>query len=392
MRDVRAALLAGGQGERMGRLTEHVSKPMVPYGGSCRLVDFSVANVVRSGIDELVVMSRHRERELLDHLLRSWDGRGGLHVNLGTHESLLPRNRRMAGDGLPRDLDLSVRPDELGTADALQHNAEWVFAPGAKDVLILHADHVYLFDYRPMIQAHRESNSDATIGVQRIARRYVSLFGMVEVDRDNRVLQLVEKPAEPTSDLVFTAFCVFRADALRDVLAQFAKLPADRWRHDISRDVLPAMIADKRRVRAFQVREYWADIGTVERYHQGHFELLWTPATLALNDLPRTLPGARPVFDRHDRIVTSAPLPAGAHVRESVIYPSCVIEPGARIERSVVLPGARVRASAEIHDTVIREQEVISGRRSGLGGLAWHPRRNGAAFAASKIEDFRSGI
>jgi ADP-glucose pyrophosphorylase len=49
MRDVRAALLAGGRGERMGRLTDAVCKPLVPYAGGCRLVDFSVANVVRSG-------------------------------------------------------------------------------------------------------------------------------------------------------------------------------------------------------------------------------------------------------------------------------------------------------------------------------------------------------
>ena len=42
--DVRAALLAGGLGERMGKVTDAVCKPMVPYAGACRLVDFSVAN------------------------------------------------------------------------------------------------------------------------------------------------------------------------------------------------------------------------------------------------------------------------------------------------------------------------------------------------------------
>src|SRR5690242_21205842 len=89
MHDVRAALLAGGRGERMGRLTDAVCKPMVPYAGSCRLVDFSMVNAVRSGVPETVVMSQHLERDLIDHLLRRWDGRGGMHVHLGPYEGML---------------------------------------------------------------------------------------------------------------------------------------------------------------------------------------------------------------------------------------------------------------------------------------------------------------
>lgn len=86
--DVRAALLSGGRGERMGRLTDTVCKPMVPYAGGCRLVDFSVANVVRSRVPEMVVMSHHMERDLIDHLVRRWDGCAGLHVHLGPYQGL----------------------------------------------------------------------------------------------------------------------------------------------------------------------------------------------------------------------------------------------------------------------------------------------------------------
>ncbi|HEY2442039.1 MAG TPA: sugar phosphate nucleotidyltransferase, partial [Streptosporangiaceae bacterium] len=227
MRDVRAALLAGGRGERMGRLTDAVCKPMVPYAGGARLVDFSVANAVRSGLPELVVMSQHLERDLIDHLMRRWDGRGGIHVHLGPYEGMFdPADRRA---GLPADAELPERPPERGTADALLTNSEWLFAGDCRDILVLHADHVYTFDYRPMLAAHREAEADVTIGVQRIERRFVRLFGMVELDEAGRVRRLVEKPAEPTSDLVFTAFCLFRADALQKVLAELDQRPADGW-------------------------------------------------------------------------------------------------------------------------------------------------------------------
>lgn len=369
MREVRAALLAGGLGERLGRLTDESCKPLVPYAGSCRLVDFSMANVARSGIPEVVVMSHHRERNLISHLLRSWEGRDGLHVHLGPHEELLSRATTNRRAGLPDDLDLPARAPELGTADALVANGEWVFASGCTDVLILHADHVYAFDYEPMLRAHREAGADATIGVQCIERRFVSLFGMVEVDERQAVQRLVEKPAEPTSDLVFTAFCLFRADVLREVLGTLAAQSLDSWRHDISRDVLPFMIANGLAVRAFQVGGYWADIGTVERYHLGHLELVTAPSVLPQDRVPVTLPGRRPARAHGDRILAADPLPAQACISESVVYPGCIIEPGAQIQRSVLLPGARVRAGASVRDTVVLAGESVTQEKSGLAAL-----------------------
>src|ERR1700677_2847583 len=147
---------------------------MVPYAGSCRLVDFSLANAARSGIPELVLMSQHLERDLIDHLLRWWDGRDGMHVHLGPHEAMVQRTGQ--GRGLVPDLTLPARPAERGTADALLTNAEWLFTPGCRDLLILHADHVYRYDYSPMLLEHRDTGVDVTIGVQRIERRFVHLF------------------------------------------------------------------------------------------------------------------------------------------------------------------------------------------------------------------------
>jgi valienol-1-phosphate guanylyltransferase len=366
--DVRAALLAGGRGARMGRLTDAMCKPMVPYAGGCRMVDFSMANAVRSGLPELVLMSQHLERDLIDHLLRWWDGSDQMHVHLGPYEKAVDPCDR--GAGLPADLSLPARPAERGTADALLTNAEWLFAPGCRDLLVLHADHIYLFDYRPMVREHRQTGADVTIGVQAIERRFVQLFGMVEVDSDGRVLNLVEKPAEPTSDLIFTAFCLFREDALQRVLTELSRLPSQAWQHDISRDILPLMISEGYKVQAFPVTGYWADIGTVERYLLGHLNLIRAPGALPLTDVPLTLPGARPELARPGGVVVSSgALPPGTRVHESVLYPGSMLEPGACVERSVVLPGALVTAGVRLRDTIALPGERLTESRSGLADL-----------------------
>jgi valienol-1-phosphate guanylyltransferase len=192
---------------------------------------------------------------------------------------------------------------------------------------------------------------------------------MVDVDQDQRVRRLVEKPAEPTSDLIFTAFCLFRADVLEKVLDVLSRRGDDGWRHDISHDVLPYMIAEGFHVQAFPVSGYWADIGTVERYLLGHLDLIGSPGALPLPQNPLTLPGAHPELVSPGGVITSEPVPDGTQVRDSVLYPGSVIEPGARVERSVVLPGARVRAGVELLDSVALADETLTHSRSGLAGL-----------------------
>ena len=351
MDDVRAALLAGGKGERLGRLTERVIKPLVPYGGTCRLVDFSLACAQRSGIAEVVLMSYERERDLIRHVLRWWDCQPGFRVHLGPNEHL--RQCEAA--------ELATRRPEFGTADALLSNEPYVFAEPVRDVLVQHADHVYLYDYGPMLAEHRAREADVTIAVQRIERRFVRLFGMVDVDPAGRVLRLVEKPAVPSSDLIFAAFAFFRAEVLRAVLHELAARPAG-WRHDISRDVLPYLIERGYSVRAFQVGQYWADIGTVERYHLGHLELLADPSLLPLDLRPRTLPA--PVLDGSNLLAPDCVLAGRAE--STVCYAGSAVEHGATVLRSILLPGARVRPGVSVRDSIVWPDEVLAADRIGL--------------------------
>jgi ADP-glucose pyrophosphorylase len=358
-------LLAGGKGERLGRLTERTIKPLVPYAGTCRLVDFSLANARHSGISEVVLMSRERERDLIKHVLHWWGGDAGFRVHLGPNEHL--SGRRADYDAI-RTRPLAARWPELGTADALLTNEAYVFAEPVRDVLVQHADHIYLYDYGPMLAEHRARDADATIGVQRIERRFVHLFGMVDVDGAGRVIRLVEKPAEPSSDLIFAAFALFRASTLKAVLGEFAALPADAWQHDISRDVLPGMLAQGFSVHAFEVNGYWADIGTVERYHLGHMALLDDPELLPAGLRPITLESAAPLQADGTSLRAARSTVAG-EVRSAFCYAGSVIEEGATVIRSVLMPGARVRPGGYVQDSVVLENEVLSGSRIGLRPL-----------------------
>ncbi|MFE4053727.1 sugar phosphate nucleotidyltransferase [Streptomyces sp. YIM B13518] len=356
---VRAVLLAGGEGRRMGPLGEGRLKPLVPYGGACRLIDFSLANARDSGLGEVLLLSQYEERRLMDDLHRVWNRDPGFRVHFGPYDDAY----RGAGAGLPRELPARTWPAERGTADALIRKAGHVFGGGREQVLVLHADHVYRFDYRPLIAEHRASGAALTVAYQRIERRWVHLFGMVRFDRAGRLTEFTEKPAEPTSDLVFAAFCVFDAAVLHRYLE---KLDGTGWQHDISRDVIPAMLAGGEDIRGHEVAGHWEDIGTVERYHRAHLMLAagGPRAGLPVERMPRTV---RPGVDRgwvadSSGVVASlvpADLVNDGRVEHSVLFPGVTVGAGARVRRSVLLPGAAVGPGQDIDSAVVLENGQV---------------------------------
>ncbi|MFI6553158.1 sugar phosphate nucleotidyltransferase [Streptomyces griseus] len=357
MGSTRAVLLAGGEGRRMGRLGAGRLKPLVPFGGTGRLIDFSLVNAKDSGFSEVLLLSQHEERQLMDDLDAVWNGAEGFRVHFGPH------------DGAYRDApsrDRAAPPEaaagrERGTADALIKKAPYIFGEDVSRILVLHADHVYRYDYRAMLREHEETGAALTVSYQRIDRRYVPLFGQVEFDATNQLTSFVEKPAEPTSDLVFAAFCVFDAAILRRYLET---LSGTDWQYDISRDVIPAMLAGGERIIGHQVRGYWEDIGTVERYHRAHMALVGPRPPLTREEIPHTIGvglGSRLVAEDGPvcRSLVPSDLVCAGRLTDSVAFPGVRIGEGASVSRSVLLPGARVPSGGVVDSAIVLEDGTV---------------------------------
>jgi valienol-1-phosphate guanylyltransferase len=356
MRELRATLLAGGYGKRMGRLGRGRVKPSIPFGTRCHLMDFSLNNALRSGLDEVLLLSRYHEELLHSYLLKAWDAR--LPIHFGPFNAL---HHRPAAEVYAE----IRRPEENGTADALICNRPYIDLAPYRDVMVLHSDHVYDFDYRAMYRFHRDSRAALTIGYQRIPREFVSLFGMVEVDRDQNLRAFVEKPPQPTSDTVFTAVCIFETSVL---YRHLEALQPTAWNHDISRDVIPHMLLNKETIKCFPFEDYWEDIGTAARYHRAHMNLL-AGIGVPLDRMPCTLEGGDACVP-HDlphlqgsiaprRLAESAPRD-GLQIRRSVIFAGATVGEGAIIEDSVLLPGCDVAPGVTVRGSIVCNDERIT--------------------------------
>jgi glucose-1-phosphate adenylyltransferase len=322
-------ILAGGEGERLSILSQVRAKPGVPFGGKYRIIDFALSNAVNSGLTDVGILTQYAPRSLIDHIGvgRPWDldrSRGGVAL-------LQP----FLGRGRARDW-------YRGTADAVLQNLDFIADRDPELVLVLAGDHVYKMDYRPFIDLHLEKRADVTCAVRTVPIEEAHRFGILEVARDGRVRDFIEKPAKPPSNLVSMGVYVFSWPLLRDLLSP--------ERIDFGRDILPWMVADRRRVFAYEFGGYWQDVGTVESYWQTSLDLLSDDPGIELNDrrwLIYTKSEERP----------PARIGATASVVRSMVSHGCVID--GTVERSVLSPGVRIAAGATVRDSIVMFDAVV---------------------------------
>ncbi|MFS8532828.1 glucose-1-phosphate adenylyltransferase [Sphaerobacter thermophilus] len=358
MVDVAVMILAGGQGERLSILSRQRAKPAVPFAGKYRIIDFALSNCVNSGYFDVAVLTQYRPHSLNEHIGhgRPWD---------------LDRERNGGIVILQPYLGRSQSGWYRGTADAIYHNLFFITRKPYTDVLILSGDHIYAMDYRPMVAQHRRLDADVTVAVQPVPWEDASRFGLMTTDDEGRIIDFVEKPEQPRSNLASMGIYVFKRDVLLDLFRSptYAEEMTDFGHHFI-----PYLIHHGR-AYAYRFEGYWQDVGTIQSYWEANMALLEDVPALNLYDPNwriHTRSEERPPAKIMDGSVVSRSLIShGAiiirgHVEHSVLSPGVVVHEGAVVRDSIIMTDAVIGPGAVI-DRCIIDKEVRVGAGAYLG-------------------------
>lgn len=347
-----ALLLAGGKGERLYPLTRDRAKPAVPFGGTYRIVDFSLSNAINSGLRKIYVLIQYKCHSLQKHIRDGWNI---FSRELGEFVDLVPAQMRIGDQWY------------LGTADSVFQNIYFLDQEKPEHVLILSGDHIYKMDYRRLIDFHKEKNADLTISVFEVSVNEARRFGVLEVDKNFCVTSFYEKPSEPCPSstnpavsFISMGIYLFKTETLVRRLIEDAKNTAST--HDFGRDVIPAMLG-KDRVFAFpfidenrKETKYWRDIGTIDAYYDANMDLANVDPLLNLYDrqwpirtYQEQLPPAKTVFSEGER---------SAMVQDSIISGGCIVS-GARVRHSILSPWVRLHSYAEVLDSILLDNVEI---------------------------------
>jgi len=348
MNDVVVMLLAGGRGTRLNVLAERRAKPAVPFAGNYRIIDFTLTNVMRSGLSQVGILTQYRPIALADH------------VSNGAAWDLLGRTR------LVRLLPPMQREDKewyRGTADAVRQNLDFIRRFDSSQVLILSGDHIYSMDYRPMLAEHRERKAGVTLAVMEVPWEEAPRFGTVIADADGRVTEFEEKPPQPRSNLASMGTYVFDTALLLDVLGSTSSAEVN----DFGKHVIPALL-ERTRVQVHRFSGYWRDVGTIGSYWEACMDALnpasgldlagWRVRTNLEIPYMAALPPARIARGAavHNSLVSRGSVIEGT-VINSVLSTGVTVGKGAVVRDSVLLHRVTVEADAQL-DRVVADNQA----------------------------------
>ncbi|MER7983774.1 glucose-1-phosphate adenylyltransferase, partial [Streptomyces sp. NPDC095817] len=324
-------VLAGGEGKRLMPLTADRAKPAVTFGGTYRLVDFVLSNLVNADILRICVLTQYKSHSLDRHITTTWR----MSSLLGNYVTPVPAQQRLG----PRWY--------LGSADAILQSLNLIHDEQPEYVAVFGADHVYRMDPRQMLEQHIEGGAGVTVAGIRVPRAESSSFGVISPGSDGQTVRgFLEKPADPPGladdpECVFASMgnYIFTTKALIEALQRDAE--DENSVHDMGGSILPAL-TERGEAQLYDFSDnhvpgettrdqgYWRDVGTLDAYYDAHMDLI----------------AERPAFNLFNRnwpIYTSsgqlspARFNAGGIASESIISAGSLIR--GQVTRSVLSPG-----------------------------------------------------
>ena len=364
-------VLAGGRGERLSPLTIGRAKPAVPFGGAYRIIDFTLSNVIHSGMRKVFVLTQYQAYSLEEHLRYAWN-----FLPRRLSQFIVPRPPQHGGSG----------NWYRGTADAIAQNLQVIEQVDCDHVVILSGDHIYKMDYGEMLMDHVAAGAKCTIGAVEIPAEEAPRFGILEVDSDSRVTGFQEKPehgteipGKPGRCLGSMGIYVFeRKELIRRLEEDMAK--TEGTSHDFGKDVLPAMVDDGTLVMVHSFEDvdetqkeagaepYWRDVGTIDAYFDANLDLCqvtplfnlydrnWPIYTLWHNDPPAKTVFAEPEGRSAqvvDSLLSNGSIVSGSRVRRSILGNRVYTGEDADVEETILMSGVVVGAGAIVKRAII---------------------------------------
>jgi len=381
MDGVLTMIMAGGFGERLQPLTRERSKAAVPFGGKFRIIDFTLSNCVNSGIRNIFVLTQYRSESLHRHIQEAW---GISSARLGDYIYCVPPQQKLGNDWY------------RGTADAVRQNLDLIKGRAVETVLVLSGDHIYKMNYRQMIEFHRSKKSHITVSAVRVRKdEAAGKLGVIEIDRDYRMVGFEEKPAQPKTLPDAPDYCLasmgvyaFGVDTLmsslegheddfgEEIIPKIMAGDANIFVYDyqmlntISDYVIEVVDGKRRRVLNERTRDssYWRDVGTIDSYFEASMDLIGVDPIFSLygdrwpiRTYTRWLPPSKFVLGgmTFESLISDGCIVSGGTVRNSILSPGVIVERGALVVNSVVFDDTIIEPDVRVNRAFVVKQCTI---------------------------------
>lgn len=404
-RQCMAFVLAGGRGSRLHELTERRVKPAVYFGGKTRIIDFALSNAVNSGIRRIGVATQYKAHSLIRHMQRGWN--------------FFRAERNEMLDILPASQRTTEEQWYEGTADAVFQNLDIIEGYEPRYVIVLAGDHVYKQDYGVMLRQHVESGADVTVGCIEVPINEASAFGVMHIDDSNRIIEFMEKPADPPAipgkpDLALASMgiYVFETKMLARLLAEDAADTTSN--HDFGQNIIPKIVksgvaaahrySESCVVSGAEKRPYWRDVGTIDSFWRANIDLTEFEPELDIYDdnwpiwtYSELTPPAKFIHNADDRrgsavssLISGGCIISGSSVHESLLFTGVKAHSYSELNKVVCLPYCEINRHARLTNVVLDRgvkvpKGLVVGEDPELDAQRFRRTENGVTLITQKM-------
>jgi glucose-1-phosphate thymidylyltransferase len=222
---MKAVVLAAGEGTRLRPLTEDKPKGMVEVDGRPILTD-CFEQLAALDADELLVVVGYRKEDIISHYGDSFRG-------------------------IP--ITYAHQREQKGLAHALLTVEEHI----ENDFMLMMGDNVFRANLRDVVRRQREDRADAAFLVEEVPEEEAGRYGVCDTNDYGEIVEVVEKPEEPPTNLVMTGFYTFTPAIFH---ACHIVQPSDRGEYEIT-DAVNLLLHSDRTIDAISLDGWRIDIG-----------------------------------------------------------------------------------------------------------------------------------
>ena len=307
----------------------------IPFGCRYRLIDFTLSNMVNSGITDIRVATQYNYQSLMDHIGsgKNWD----LARHSGGIKVLPPDKQGSPGHGASRLETLKSIRDSLSSIKA--------------DYLIMaDCDGICNIDYSAILQDHIDHHADITMMVKRspLTGTLGNRITLVESDENGNITGLARQPGNRSEEYdIFMNVAVISGQYLRLILQE----AFSRDYHSLTMDIMMKQIGNYV-YRVFRYDGTFAFINSLQDYFSYSMKLLADGSFRhALFGIPE-----RPILTKVHNSPPTRYL-EGATVRNSLVADGCCIE--GVVENSVLFRGVHIGKNAVVKNSILFQNDRV---------------------------------
>ena len=235
---MKALILAGGRGKRLGEMTNSINKCMLELGGK-PVIEYNIDRAAEiKDIDEIVIVVGHRAEDIINRYGTNYNGKRIRYV---------------------------IQWEQKGLVHAIECARDTI---EGEDFFLLLGDEVLVNSrHKEMLEEFKRGDAFAICGVmfqkdkEKIKRTYIVL-----TDENGRVFRLIEKPKKALNNWQGTGHCVFK----NEILSYIERTPIhpERGEKELP-DLIQCAVDDGQVVKIFDVCDQYTNINSEEDLKEG---------------------------------------------------------------------------------------------------------------------------